>query len=785
MSKSVKHFSRAGLFLFVAFAFCLAIVPQNTFAQTGGKTFSETGKAVAADFYTYWQAHGGLALNGLPVTDEKQEVSFTDGKSYATQWFERARYERHPENPAGNQVLLGLLGVSAAEGRNFDKTSDTSSTASRVYFKETGHSAANTPAPFLDYWNKNGGLAQFGFPLSEQAQEVSTDGKTYTVQYFERQRFEFHPEQSDAQFKVLLGLLGVQQYKQQYTAKRAAVTGDNNQNQIVIGLSQEPPSLASWLETAAVTADVNAGIEDGIIEYNDNGEAFAKLGAYVPSLDNGAAFFQGTGENRQLVVKWKLRRGIKWADNVELTAKDAVFYHNFLLNENLEVSDRSIQQKFASVVAVDDYTVVGTFLSQKQAQDLFKNAKTPDDKATYAVYEKQDGPLVDPTFFFNLAVYPEHAYAKVDPKDMPAKYGNNPLGTGPYKVKEKIAGQAIILEPNPYYNVTDAKPAIKNVVFKVIEDTNQLLAQLQTGQIDIGLADALNVPNIPAIDELAKGGKTKGYYTPGTTHEHVDFNLRKPMFQDVKVRQAIRYAINRQRVVDQVLFGKSVVSHSWITPNIKQYYNPNVPKFAYDVAKSDALMKDAGFAKGADGIWAKGDMKMSFKYTTTAGNALRAQTTQLVAGDLKAAGFNATLEYIPAKVYFAGGADGTLSSGNFDFAEFAWLASYDPSGLVTYSSAGIPSAANGFEGQNYMAYSSAENDRLLGLVNNNAEIALDPAKRQKLYFDQQVLYANDVPSIELFLRPEVVAAPTGLKNFKPTGSSVSATWNIQEWRLTK
>lgn len=779
MSKSVNRFTRTGLFLLVAFAFVLASVPQMALAQGGGRTFTETGKAVAADFLAYWEANGGLARNGLPITDEKQEYSFTDGKTYATQWFERARFERHPENPAASRVLLGLLGVQVAEGRVFDPTSNTTSDANRRYFAETKHSVSNTPGPFLSYWSDNGGLAQFGFPISEAFREVSTDGKEYTVQYFERQKFEFHPEVADAKFKVLLGLLGVQQNKQQLQAKRVGAGGDNNQNQIVIGLSQTPPSLASWLESAAVASDVLYCIEESLVAYNDQGEPFAQVAAFVPSIDNGAAFFQGTGENRQLVVKWKMRRGVKWADGVEATAKDAVFGHNFILNENLEVLDRSVQQKFASVVAVDDYTVVGTFLSQKQARDLFAK-----DKATYSLYEKQSGPVVDPTFYLNMPFYPEHAYAKVDAKDMPTRYGNNPLGTGPYKVKEIVAGQAIILEPNPNYTTTDTKPAIKNIVFKIIEDTNQLLAQLQTGQIDIGLADALNVPQIPAIDELAKGGKVKGYYTPGTTHEHIDFNLRLDKFKDVKVRQAIMHAINRQRLVDQVLFGKSVVSHSWITPNIRQFYNPNVPKFAYDTARSAALMTQAGYAKGADGIWAKGAEKMSFRYTTTSGNALRAQVTQLVSGDLKAAGFDTKLEYIPPGVYFAGGADGTLSSGKFEFAEFAWIANYDPSGLVTYSSSGIPSEDNGFEGQNYMGYKSQANDDLLVRANNTEE-ALDAAKRQKIYFDQQVIYANDMPSIELFLRPEVVAAPAGLKNFKPTGSSVNPMWNVQEWRFTK
>ncbi len=211
MSKTVRFQVPALLATLAVLALGTMLLPRDSAAQSGA---TMNGHAVAADFLAYWQAHGGLAINGYPITDEAIEVSQTDGKSYATQWFERARYERHPENPPASRVLLGLLGVEYSQGKSFAPASSQVSNATTTYFAATNHSLSNDGAPFLSYWKAGGGLAQFGYPLSEPLQEVSTDGNTYTVQYFERQRFEYHPEQSNPRYRVLLGLLGVQLYQQ-------------------------------------------------------------------------------------------------------------------------------------------------------------------------------------------------------------------------------------------------------------------------------------------------------------------------------------------------------------------------------------------------------------------------------------------------------------------------------------------------------------------------------------------------------------------------------------------
>ena len=156
--------------------------------------FSETQRCMSGRFLDYWYAHGGLAINGYPLSNAQMET-LEDGNRYEVQWFERVRMEYHPENPPASQVLLGQFGrkIHPPDPRANPKPG-------QRFFDETGH---NLGGDFLAYWEANGGLPQFGFPLTEEFSEKLEDGQTYTVQYTERARFERHPGVG-----VLLGQFG-------------------------------------------------------------------------------------------------------------------------------------------------------------------------------------------------------------------------------------------------------------------------------------------------------------------------------------------------------------------------------------------------------------------------------------------------------------------------------------------------------------------------------------------------------------------------------------------------
>ena len=167
-------------------------------------------------FLDYWNTHGGLAQQGFPISDLMTEVSDLNGKPYTVQYFERAVFEYHPENPPPYNVLLSQLGTFQYRKKypNGAPNQKANNEAGWQLFAETGHRVGGK---FLDYWKNHGGLAQQGFPISEEFTEVSDlNGKPYTVQYFERAVFEYHPENAPP-YDVLLSQLGTFQYKAKYT----------------------------------------------------------------------------------------------------------------------------------------------------------------------------------------------------------------------------------------------------------------------------------------------------------------------------------------------------------------------------------------------------------------------------------------------------------------------------------------------------------------------------------------------------------------------------------------
>ncbi len=169
--------------------------------------FKETGYFVSQPFLQYWNDNGGVRIFGYPISDMIQETIQGTDEVYSAQYFERARFEMHAGQDG--QITLGRVGALLGKPEP-----PTEPKAGAQFFPATGH---NVSGAFLDFWNSNGGLALFGYPVTEELTEINTvDGKEYTVQYFERNRFELHPELVGSQFEVQLGQLGAQMYRQRY-----------------------------------------------------------------------------------------------------------------------------------------------------------------------------------------------------------------------------------------------------------------------------------------------------------------------------------------------------------------------------------------------------------------------------------------------------------------------------------------------------------------------------------------------------------------------------------------
>ncbi len=214
---------RITLALGTAMLFLLAGWPGARHVQAQERQcFTQTGQCIEGRFLEYWQQNGGLAVFGYPTGSAEQERSPDTGVMYLTQWFERNRFELHPENAAPYDVLLGRLGdgLLQAQGRQWQMEAPANGPKDGcLWFEQTGHNVCDQGPGrgFKSYWQSHGlkderldayrqSLALFGLPLTEAVSETNRSGDTVITQWFERGRFEWHPDKPDA-YKVLLGLL--------------------------------------------------------------------------------------------------------------------------------------------------------------------------------------------------------------------------------------------------------------------------------------------------------------------------------------------------------------------------------------------------------------------------------------------------------------------------------------------------------------------------------------------------------------------------------------------------
>lgn len=227
------------------FLLSIPLMTMPTYAQNDQRCFDEVPYCISGRIQEYWEQNGGLPVFGLPITPQREET--IDGQTLQVQWFERNRLELHPENAPPYDVLLGRLGGDFVEQSGAVAREEPREGCS--YFEQTGF---NVCGDILTYWQSNGleldgqagktmqeSLALFGFPLTGEFETTMADGSTHTVQWFERARFELHP-QNEPPFNVLLGRLGVE------------VAGEP---EMVVTTEPEPPMMD---DHAAIEAAVRA-----------------------------------------------------------------------------------------------------------------------------------------------------------------------------------------------------------------------------------------------------------------------------------------------------------------------------------------------------------------------------------------------------------------------------------------------------------------------------------------------------------------------------------------------
>jgi peptide/nickel transport system substrate-binding protein len=241
------------------------------------------------------------------------------------------------------------------------------------------------------------------------------------------------------------------------------------------------------------------------------------------------------------------------------------------------------------------------------------------------------------------------------------------------------------------------------------------------------------------------------------------------------VRRALVYALDREAISRELFAGRQPVAHASVSP-LDWIHSEDIPTYPYDPARAAELLDEAGWSTLENGIRhnAQGE-RLSLELMTTAGNRSRELVQQVLQSQWRESGIDVRIRNEPARVFFGE----TVSRRAFTgLAMFAWLSSPESVPRTTLKSDGIPTPENGWGGQNYTGYRSAEMDELIDTI----EVELDREKRRTLWHRLQALYATDLPVIPLYWRANAYVLPKWLDGVRPTGHQGTTTLWVEEWR---
>jgi peptide/nickel transport system substrate-binding protein len=241
------------------------------------------------------------------------------------------------------------------------------------------------------------------------------------------------------------------------------------------------------------------------------------------------------------------------------------------------------------------------------------------------------------------------------------------------------------------------------------------------------------------------------------------------------VREALLLGLDRATLVDTLFAGRQAVADSFVDP-LDKGFTDDVTHYKYDPARAAQLLDDAGWRLQADGTRKNADGKtLSFELSTTAGNRSRELVEQVVQSQWKKIGVDIRIHNEPARVLFGE----TLPHRNFELAMYAWISAPENGPRTIFRSDEIPSAANGYAGQNLAGYINLEMDRLIDAL----EVELDPDKRKVLWKEMQQIYATDLPTLPLYFRSDSYVLPKWLAGIKPTGNQSPSTLWVTDWSV--
>jgi len=482
----------------------------------------------------------------------------------------------------------------------------------------------------------------------------------------------------------------------------------------------EPSNLLPVLASDSASSDINGLVYNGLVRYDKDLKLEGVLAeSWEISEDN-------------LTITFHLRKGVKWHDGTPFTSADVLFTYRMYTNPEVPTS------------YAEDFLQVA-------------RAEAPDEFTFRVTYDKPYAPALES---WGTSIHPRHLLEGADVTKSPLSRA--PVGTGPYRFVRWDAGERLVLEANDDY--FEGRPYIQRVVYRIIPDPSTQFLELQSGGLDYMGLTPIQYSTQTDTPAFRRSFNKYRYLAFGYTY--LGYNLKKPLFQDKRVRQAISCAIDKQEIIDGVLLGLGQVATGPYKPDL-WFYNPNVPLYKHDPARARDLLREAGWVDGdGDGILERGGEKFAFTIVTNQGNDLRTKTAEIVQRRLKEVGIDVGIRVVEWATFLKE----FIFTGNFDATILGWTGGPEPDQYNIWHS-----SKTGPRELNFIHYQNAEVDDLL----ERGRRIFDQQERKRIYDRLQEILAVEQPYTFLYVPEALPAVAKRFRGIEPAPAGI--TYNFIKW----
>ena len=495
---------------------------------------------------------------------------------------------------------------------------------------------------------------------------------------------------------------------------------------IINAMAGEPSNLIAMIAGDSASSAIAANIFNSLLKYDENLN-------YAPDLAESWKI-----SNNQKTITFKLKKNLQWSDGKPLTSADVLFTWKLITNPNTRTP-------YAS-----DYQLV-------------KSASAPDPLTFKITYESSYAPALDT--WTTLHILPRHILKDEDINN--TFFSRRPTGSSYYKLDEWISGQQVTLKAND--KSTLGVPLIEKLISRIIPDTSSQFLELTADNIDLMNINPIQYQRVfPAREDLQK--KIALYKELGNGYTYLGFNLKKAPFNDIRVRQALNYAINKDEVIKGVLLGLGEVISSPYKPGTR-WSNPNLSPYPYNPSKALNLLAEAGFIKDKNGSLVKNGKPLKFEIITNQ-NKQREMTAVLIQRRLQEIGVKVSIRVIE----WASFVNRFIKTGDFDVVVLGWSLSLDPDQYnIWHSSQQGPGQFN------FLGYSNKNVDKLLEI----GRTELNPLKREKIYHKFSKYLLEDSPIVFLYAGYGLSAVHKRVKGIKNPSPPAGIYHNNYDWFIPK